>query len=394
MSIKSASHSSITKGSKTSSLSSGLGTYSNPATSATELYNSGMRTDGPYWIRANSSAPLQQIYCILDSAWGNGWMVVAHNSASTPVYASKHVPRLTSRKSFVGSNGPNSYDFNYNWSIDMSGIYFTELAWVGYAGATATLTSYSLTSKILTVNTTAPHGFKNYSPVVLVTGNATIDAGDRVIYDIPSATSFRCLLDAANISLTSNSTTVYGVSNSRDIKNTVATHMYGTFNSPTYIPSSKTYMRVFDNPYRGKFLSFLGASKELMMDTAGTRFWKWIGLYDGLAGTPATVATANQNYTYPITAIGDAFNPENPSYPIANNDSICPGATGIFSFNDRDMVERDANRLSAPYGYENGGGGSIYGLDDFQDGNSLGDGWSTNNLNGLGKGCPSYIMVK
>jgi hypothetical protein len=392
MSIKSNSSSSISTGAKAFSFTSGLGTYSNPATGAQELYDAGIRTDGPYWIKASATSPKQKIYCILDSSWGAGWMIVAHNSAREILYTSKHIPRLTSNKEFVGSSGPNSYDFNYNWSIDMTGIYFSELAWVGYSGATAEIVSYSLTSNILTVNTAAPHNFKLNTNVTLNTGNATID-GDRVIYDIPSSTSFRILVLAANISFTSATSTVYGIKDSLDVKGTIVTHMYGTFNTPTYIPNSRKYCRVFDNPARGKYLSFIGATKELTMEAsgAGVRSWKWIGLYDSRSGDPFLAPESQTNYTLPISAIGDS--PNNLTYPMQNSDTVCQGVFGIFSFADRDVIERDNARLGPPYG-TGASGGDVYGLDDYQDGNSLGDAWGTNGINSLGKGCPSYIMIK
>ena len=395
MSIKSAANSSVNNGGKTSSFSNALGTYSNPAINAAELYNAGIRQDGPYWIKASPLAPLQQIYCILDSAWGAGWMVVAHNAAREVMYTSKHIPRLTSRKEFVGSSGPNSYDFNYNWSIDMTDIPVSELSWVGYAGGTATTSSYSLTSNILTINTTTPHNFVNNRNVTIITGNATID-GDRPIYDIPTSTSLRFLLSGTNISSTSVTSAIYGVINSTDIKNTIVTHMHGTFNTPTYIPNSRKYCRVFDNPAKPKYLSFIGASKEMTMEAliTGVRTWKWIGNYDGLSGDAYTAPATSHNHIYPITAIGDSLN--NATYPLQNSDTVCQGVSGVMSFTDRDTIERDTltARVGSPYGGGVVSGGDPFGLDDYQDGNSLADAWGTNQINSLGKGCPSYIMIK
>jgi hypothetical protein len=100
------------------------------ATSAAAIKTlTGTNIDGVYWIKASPSAPAQQVYCIMDSTWdGGGWMVVANNSAASPTGTSAHVPRLTSRDSYVGSSGLNSTSRTNNFSINVRDYAITKLA--------------------------------------------------------------------------------------------------------------------------------------------------------------------------------------------------------------------------------------------------------------------------
>jgi len=110
------------------------GSSSNPATSAKELLQYGIKQDGVYWIRASQSAPAQQIYCILDPAWdGGGWMVVMNNAAQDIVYLSSHIPRLTANPTRVGnSTGGNSYSKEFNFSINCQDMQFTDFVFAAY----------------------------------------------------------------------------------------------------------------------------------------------------------------------------------------------------------------------------------------------------------------------
>jgi hypothetical protein len=64
-----------------------LGTVENPATSASQLYNSGLRTDGLYYISFEKFG-VRQVYCDLNTA-GGGWMHAGtfsdNNEANTDV---------------------------------------------------------------------------------------------------------------------------------------------------------------------------------------------------------------------------------------------------------------------------------------------------------------------
>ena len=62
-----------------------LGTISNPAISAVQLYNSGVRTNGWYWIKTNMMTSSVQVYCNQTDN-GGGWMLISYNpSGSTQV---------------------------------------------------------------------------------------------------------------------------------------------------------------------------------------------------------------------------------------------------------------------------------------------------------------------
>jgi hypothetical protein len=59
-----------------------LGTLSNPAISAVQLYNSGVRTNGWYWIKTNMMTSSVQVYCNQTDN-GGGWMLVSYNPSGS-----------------------------------------------------------------------------------------------------------------------------------------------------------------------------------------------------------------------------------------------------------------------------------------------------------------------
>lgn len=62
-----------------------LGTLSNPAFSAIQLYNAGIRRNGWYWIKTNMMTSSVQVYCNQTDN-GGGWMLVSYNpSGSTQI---------------------------------------------------------------------------------------------------------------------------------------------------------------------------------------------------------------------------------------------------------------------------------------------------------------------
>lgn len=59
-----------------------LGTISNPAISAVQLYDSGVRTDGWYYIKTNMMTSSVQVYCNQTDN-GGGWMLVSYNPSGS-----------------------------------------------------------------------------------------------------------------------------------------------------------------------------------------------------------------------------------------------------------------------------------------------------------------------
>lgn len=59
-----------------------LGTLANPAISAVQLYNSGVRTDGWYWIKTGMMTSSVQVYCNQTDN-GGGWMLVSYNPSGS-----------------------------------------------------------------------------------------------------------------------------------------------------------------------------------------------------------------------------------------------------------------------------------------------------------------------
>ena len=59
-----------------------LGTINNPAISAVQLYNSGVRTNGWYYIKTNMMTSSVQVYCNQTDN-GGGWMLVSYNPSGS-----------------------------------------------------------------------------------------------------------------------------------------------------------------------------------------------------------------------------------------------------------------------------------------------------------------------
>ena len=59
-----------------------LGTLSNPAISATQLYESGVRTNGWYWIKTGMMTSSVQVYCNQTDN-GGGWMLISYNPSGS-----------------------------------------------------------------------------------------------------------------------------------------------------------------------------------------------------------------------------------------------------------------------------------------------------------------------
>jgi hypothetical protein len=59
-----------------------LGTLTNPAISAVQLYNAGIRTNGWYWIKTGMMNQPRLVYCnMVDN--GGGWMLVSYNPSGS-----------------------------------------------------------------------------------------------------------------------------------------------------------------------------------------------------------------------------------------------------------------------------------------------------------------------
>jgi hypothetical protein len=59
-----------------------LGTISNPAFSAVQLYNAGIQTNGWYWIKTGMMTGSVQVYCNQTDN-GGGWMLVSYNPSGS-----------------------------------------------------------------------------------------------------------------------------------------------------------------------------------------------------------------------------------------------------------------------------------------------------------------------
>lgn len=63
-------------------IGSTLGTISNPAVSATQLYDAGIQTNGWYYIQTGTMTSSMQVYCNQTDN-GGGWMLVSYNPSGS-----------------------------------------------------------------------------------------------------------------------------------------------------------------------------------------------------------------------------------------------------------------------------------------------------------------------
>ena len=157
----------------------------------------------------------------------------------------------------------------------------------------------------------------------------------------------------------------------------IYTYSYGKFTTPTYIPDTQVYTRLF-NQYHQTLPWLSGFDVRVrpawnVVPTDNTNSFSAIALYDGLTG----YGTFFGSYS-PVQVLGK--NANNLLYPISTNNTNNYGMNGIFSWADSATTD-SANR-------------NIYGWDDYQDGNSLSDGWGIASSANYGRGLPSYIMVR
>jgi hypothetical protein len=64
------------------SIGATLGTISNPAVSAVQLYNTGVRTNGWYYIQTSMMTSSVQVYCNQTDN-GGGWMLISYNPSGS-----------------------------------------------------------------------------------------------------------------------------------------------------------------------------------------------------------------------------------------------------------------------------------------------------------------------
>lgn len=159
----------------------------------------------------------------------------------------------------------------------------------------------------------------------------------------------------------------------------IYTYVYGTWNTATYIPSTTSWSRKFDNYHQQlPWLIVPDIRTRPSYATAPSNdndSFSFITLNNGQAG----YGDYSANFSYsPVTTLGR--NATNASFIPVSNDNNVFGISGTFSWADRTLSDAPTT--------------NIKGWDDFQDGNSLGDGWGTATTPNYGRGYPSFIMVK
>ena len=110
------------------------------ASNAAQIYATGNRTDGYYWIKGDGTRGARLMYCILNANWGGGggWMVVANHDGQKEQHAG-HQPRVTARTDQIGSDdgsgnpGQASMVPEKSFSVDMVGVPYTKFMHVAYS---------------------------------------------------------------------------------------------------------------------------------------------------------------------------------------------------------------------------------------------------------------------
>jgi hypothetical protein len=160
----------------------------------------------------------------------------------------------------------------------------------------------------------------------------------------------------------------------------IYTYIYGTFNTPTYIPSTTCWARKFDNFHQQLPWLIVPDIRTrpayTVAPTLDTDSFSFITLNNGQAG----YGDYTPQFSYsPVMTVGR--NAGNASFVPVSNDNNVFGINGTFSWADRMLAGSE-------------GANSIKGWDDFQDGNSLADAWGTATTPNYGRGYPAFIMVK
>ena len=109
------------------------------ASNAAQIYATGNRTDGYYWIKGDGTRSARLMYCIMNANWGGGggWMVVANHDGQKEQHAG-HQPRVTARTDQIGSDdgsgnpGQASMVPEKSFSVDMVGVPYTKFMHMAY----------------------------------------------------------------------------------------------------------------------------------------------------------------------------------------------------------------------------------------------------------------------
>ena len=120
------------------------------ASNAAQIYATGNRTDGYYWIKGDGTRAARLMYCILNATWGGGggWMVVANHDAQKEPHAG-HQARVTARTDQIGSDdgsgnpAQGSMVPEKSFSVDMVGVPYTKFMHVAYSSTNMSSVSTS-----------------------------------------------------------------------------------------------------------------------------------------------------------------------------------------------------------------------------------------------------------
>ena len=120
------------------------------ASNAAQIYATGNRTDGYYWIKGDGTRAARLMYCILNANWGGGggWMVVANHDGQKEQHAG-HQPRVTARTDQIGSDdgsgnpGQTSMVPEKSFSVDMVGVPYTKFLHMAYPNSNMSSVSTS-----------------------------------------------------------------------------------------------------------------------------------------------------------------------------------------------------------------------------------------------------------
>ena len=120
------------------------------ASNAAQIYATGNRTDGYYWIKGDGTRSARLMYCILNATWGGGggWMVVANHDAQKEPHAG-HQARVTARTDQIGSDdgsgnpAQGSMVPEKSFSVDMVGVPYTKFMHVAYSSTNMSSVSTS-----------------------------------------------------------------------------------------------------------------------------------------------------------------------------------------------------------------------------------------------------------
>ena len=155
------------------------------ATSAQQIYSdTGLQTNGVYYINLGGNAGVQQLYCLMGSAFGSEkWMVMCNHRGGGLQNARGHQPRLTATSSQVGTSSTNRYSPDQNFSNHCGNHVITKVIHFAHSGTSGSNFSSIFAHYEMQFNNITLPNATTYSYTTTGGGNAITGFTNRLSCD-------------------------------------------------------------------------------------------------------------------------------------------------------------------------------------------------------------------